>query len=227
MKTMFIHGSGGMKEAWYYQTRYFPDSEAIDLPGHPDGEPRTSIDGYVEWLKGYIHDKGYKDVVLAGHSLGSGIAQLYGLKYPEDLKGLILIGAGARLRVNPMILQALEEAAKGGPPPEGFEDMSQYLPEEMRDSFRKKMEAIGYAVQLNDMLCCDRFDIMERVQEIKLPTLVICGTEDVMTPVKYANYLADKIEGARKVIIEGATHGVSVEKPDEVNKAIEGFLGSL
>jgi len=101
MKLIFIHGSGGCKEVWCYQTKYFPDAAAIDLPGHPEGEPRTSVDSYVEWLRGYIKDRGYSDVVLAGHSLGSAIAQLYALKYAEDLKGLILIGSGARLRVVP------------------------------------------------------------------------------------------------------------------------------
>ncbi len=227
MKLIFIHGSGGMKEMWYYQTKYFPDSEAIDLPGHPEGKPCTSMDGYVEWLRGYIHGRGYKDVVLAGHSLGGGIALLYGLKYPEDLKGLIIIGSGARLRVHPMFLGALEEAIKTGSMPEGFPDMSESLPPEVRDVVREKMRAIGPAVQLNDLLCCDKFDIMDRVHEIRLPTLALCGTQDEMTPVKYTKYLADKIQGARAVIIEGATHGVFVEKPDEVNKAIEEFLNSL
>lgn len=227
MKLIFIHGSGGMKEAWYYQTRHFPDSEAIDLPGHPDGELRTSVDDYVEWLRGYIHERGYSDVVLAGHSLGGGIAQLYGLKYPEDLKGLILIGTGARLRVHPMFLGALEEAVKDRSKWELASPMSEAFPPEMKDEMLRKMEAIGPAVQLNDMLCCDRFDIMDRVQGIKLPTLIVCGTEDEMTPPKYAHYLADKIEGAREVIIEGATHGVAMERPDEVNRAIEDFLAGL
>ena len=227
MKLIFIHGSGGMKEAWYYQTRHFPDSEAIDLPGHPDGEPRTSIDDYVEWLREYIYERGYSDVVLAGHSLGGGIAQLYGLKYPEDLKGLILIGTGARLRVHPMFLGALEEAVKDRSKWELASPMGEAFPPEMKDEVLRKMEAIGPAVQLNDMLCCDRFDIMDRVQGLKLPTLIVCGTEDEMTPPKYAHYLADKIAGAREVIIEGATHGVAMERPDEVNRAIEDFLAGL
>ena len=48
-----------------------------------------------------------------------------------------------------------------------------------------------------------------------------------MTPVKYTRHLANKIAGAREVIIQGATHDVCLEKPDEVNKAIEEFLNSL
>jgi len=82
-------------------------------------------------------------------------------------------------------------------------------------------------VFLNDMLCCDKFDIMDRVHEIKLPALALCGSEDIMTPPKYTKYLADNIEGARGVIIEGGTHMVFAEKPDEVNQAIADFLSSL
>jgi pimeloyl-ACP methyl ester carboxylesterase len=48
-----------------------------------------------------------------------------------------------------------------------------------------------------------------------------------MTPPKYTKYLVDRIEGARAVIISGATHMVFAEKPEEVNKAIEDFLKSL
>ena len=67
MKLIFIHGSGGCKESWQYQTRYFKDAEAIDLPGHPDGEPCSTIDDYTDWLHEYITTKGYRDLVIIGH----------------------------------------------------------------------------------------------------------------------------------------------------------------
>ncbi|UCH51575.1 MAG: alpha/beta fold hydrolase, partial [Chloroflexota bacterium] len=89
------------------------------------------------------------------------------------------------------------------------------------------MAKVGPAVQLNDFLCCDKFDIMDKVTQIAVPTLVISGTEDNMTPVKYSQYLANKITGAELVIIEGATHYCQLEKPAEVNRAIETFLNKL
>ena len=228
MKLIFIHGSGGCKEAWHYQTRHFPDADVIDLPGHPEGEPRTSVDGYAEWLRGYIQDRGYSDVVLAGHSLGSAIAQLYALKYPEDLKGLILIGGGARLRVHPTYLEMLEQAKSDPGIFEGFLEMSWGLIDpELIEVLRKRALENGPAVFLNDMLCCDKFDIINRVYDIRLPTLALCGSEDIMTPPKYTKYLADNIEGAREVIIDGGTHMVFAEKPGAVNLAIEDFLNSL
>ena len=228
MKLLFIPGSGSPKEVWRYQTDYFPDSEAIALPGHPEGEPCTSIEEYVEWLRGYIHQQGYQDVVLVGHSLGGAIAQLYGLKYPDELKALVLIGTGARLRVRPDILKSVKSMiGNDNAWREYLETGSTLSDSEMKNAVIKARMRIGPAVLLNDFLCCDKFDIMEEVQNIKLPTLVLCGTEDVMTPVKYTKYLADRIEGATQVIIDGATHGVSTERPQEINQVIERFLTGL
>lgn len=227
MKLLFIPGSGAGGEVWQSQTEYFADSEGISLPGHPDGEPCTSIDDYVEWLRDYIHQQGYQDVVLAGHSLGGAVAQLYGLKYPDQLKALILIGTGARLRVRPDILDGLRNMIGNQDAwRKNIGDPSSLTDPILRQAAEARLR-IGPAVRLNDMLCCDKFDIMDKVQEIKLPTLVLCGTEDEMTPVKYTRYLADRIEGATEVVIDGATHMVIMEKPREVNQAIEKFLATL
>ena len=229
MKLAFIHGSGGTKYAWHYQTQHFTDSEAINLPGHPEGEPCTSVEDYTDWVRDYVRQKGYHDVVLAGHSLGGAIVQLYALKYPEDLKALILVGSGARLRVHPDYLALCEQGAKD---PETWlknmvEPFYDQVEPDLREFLLKKQIAVGPTVMLTDFLCCDKFDVMDRAKEIKLPTLAICGTEDVMTPVKYAQYFTRNIEGAKEAIIEGATHHVLLEKPVEVNRAIEEFLKSL
>ena len=111
MVLLFIHGAGGLSEEWICQTDYFNNSVAISLPGHYQGEPCSSIEGYVDWLRGYIRHQQYQDVILAGHSMGGAIALLYELRYPGQTKGLILIGTGARLRVLPAFLAQLEVMA--------------------------------------------------------------------------------------------------------------------
>ena len=63
------------------------EADAIDLPGHPAGTLCTSVEAYADWLHGYIKQKEYERVVLAGHSLGGGIALMHAYKYPQDLKG--------------------------------------------------------------------------------------------------------------------------------------------
>ncbi len=110
MQLIFIHGSGGCKESWQFQTQYFDKSEAINLPGHPDGDLCPTIEGYTNWVRQYIQSKNYREVVLVGHSLGGGVALQYALDYPEDLKAIVLIGSGARLKVHPNFLEMLEKA---------------------------------------------------------------------------------------------------------------------
>ena len=228
MKLLLIPGSGSAKGEWVYQTEYFTDSEVVVFPGHPEGEPCHSIDDYVEWLRDYIHQHQYKDVILVGHSMGGTIAQLYGLKYGDEVKALVLIGTGARLRVIPALLTTLEEMITDEVAwRKWLEDEYTLIDAKVRQALLEEGVRIGAAVTLNDYLCCDKFDIMDKVHTIKMPTLVICGSEDLKTPVKYTKYLADKIEGATQVIIEGASHFVHLEKPREVNQAIEEFLGSL
>jgi pimeloyl-ACP methyl ester carboxylesterase len=217
-----------VKEVWHYQMRHFPEADAVTLPGHLCGELCTSVDFYAEWLRGYIRNAGYVNVVLAGHSLGGAIAQLYALKYPEDLRGLILVGSGARLRVSTMYLEMLRQAKSDRSMLDDFFHKSyELINPEFRDVLQRKALECDAAVFLNDMLCCDRFDIMDRIHEIKLPTLAICGSEDIMTPPKYTKYLASKIERAKCVIVEGGTHMVFAEQPEVVDQAIEDFLNSF
>jgi pimeloyl-ACP methyl ester carboxylesterase len=228
MKLIFIHGSGGCKESWQYQTQYFKGSEAIDLPGHPVGEPCTSIDAYMEWLHGFFNERGYADLVIAGHSLGGGIALLYALKYPEKVKGLISVGSGARLRVHPMFLDGIEKAIAAQDITQSpVQGTSPLIDPELGEIIRRRTEENGLPVLLNDLRACDKFDIMERIGDINIPLLAVCGTDDVMTPPKYAQYLADHMKNARAVVIQGGTHFVFAEKPEEVNRAIEDFLKGL
>jgi pimeloyl-ACP methyl ester carboxylesterase len=179
----------------------------------------------VEWLKGYIDEKGYKEVILAGHSLGGGIVLQYGLTYPKDVKALIPVGSGLRLRVHPFFLKALEEAIDDPARFETFIDPSyERVDPELTKILKHRVKENGPAAMLNDMRACDRFDIMEKAGDIAVPVLAICGTDDAMTPPKYSHFLADKLKNARVKIIEGGTHFVFAEKPDEVNRAIEEFI---
>jgi pimeloyl-ACP methyl ester carboxylesterase len=229
MRLIFIHGSGTYGGIWRYQTDHFPASNAINLPGHLQGQTLSSVEEYADWLRQCIRGKGYTNVVLAGHSLGGAIALMYALKYPQELKGIIIISSGARLKVHPRYLTPIEEAIKGNLQAwyQVLEGMHRLIPEDYKREVIEQQKAIGPTVMLNDYLCCDKFDLMDKVQEIKLPALIICGELDVLTPVKYANYLGSKLTNSQVVIIPQATHLAFAEKPEAVNKAIGDFVKGL
>jgi len=228
MKLILLHGAGGCKESWKHQLEFFEEAEALDLPGPPEGEPYRTMDAYVQWLRDYNRGKGYTQVIIVGHSLGGGIALLYALKYPDEVLGIIPIGSGARLRVHPMTLETLEKAIDDPdsstatePPPNPLIDA------ELAEVMKRRRIENGPALILSYFRTCDNFDILDRVQEINVPTLAICGTEDIMTPPKYTQYMVEKMPNAKAVIIPEGSHMVYVEKPKEVNQAINEFLQEL
>jgi len=228
MKLIFIHGSGGCRESWQHQTAYFKNSEAINLPGHPDGELCASIKEYTKWLKTYIHDNGYTDVVITGHSMGGGVALQYALDYPEDLLGIILIGSGARLRVHPRILEALDASVADSSNQVNLNaNMYDLIDPQLRAVIEKRTAENTSTAFLNDLKACDAFDVMAALPTIDLPLLGIVGEKDIMTPPKYTHFMVDSIVNAKSVVIKGGTHFVFAEKPDDVNKAIGDFIKAL
>ncbi len=244
MQLVFVHGSGATGTVWKHQTDFFKGADAVNLPGHmAEGEPCDSVEEYAAWLHGYVKSRGYSRPVLAGHSLGGAIVLQYALDYPQDLAGLILVGTGAKLRVAPHVLEAIE---KGIEDPDswlsGFVEAQlravhnvvfdvvtreSGLDRGLREQIVHDAAAVGARVQLNDFVCCDHFNVMDRLHEVKVPTLVLSASLDVFTPPKYGEYLAGNIEGAQFVVIEGGTHFFFAEKPEQTNRAISHFLKSI
>ena len=71
------------------------------------------------------------------------------------------------------------------------------------------------------------FDIGDRLSTLTVPTLIVCGAEDQLTPVDLVQDLKDRIRGSRLAVIPRAGHMVMLETPDAVNREIEGFLAKL
>jgi pimeloyl-ACP methyl ester carboxylesterase len=82
-------------------------------------------------------------------------------------------------------------------------------------------------VTLGDFTACNAFDVMDQLDKIKIPVLVMTASEDQMTPIKYGQFLAGRIENSAISNIEDAGHLSPVEKPDEVAKAITDFLAAI
>ena len=78
-----------------------------------------------------------------------------------------------------------------------------------------------------DFTACDEYNVMERVAEIELPSLVLCGTDDVLTPPKFSEYLCENMPAASLDMIEDAGHMAMVEQPLRVGESIHRFVCSL
>ncbi|MCH9671429.1 MAG: alpha/beta hydrolase [Gammaproteobacteria bacterium] len=226
MNIVCIHGSGSCRESWHYQLQAFENVTALDLPGHPDGELIPTISGMVEWLHQYIHSEDLDDLVLFGHSLGGGVVLQYAAEHGANVRGLVLVGTGARLRVLPKPLEDLARDIETDAPWDPLAGYERIEPK-VAEMLAQRRVQNGLRARLNDLSACNDFDIMERMADLTMPALALCGSDDVMTPPKYTQFLAERLPNARGVVIEGGTHQVHVEKPEEVNREIAAFLATL
>jgi len=232
LTVVFIHGSGGDSEDWKGQLEGLSDQAnmvALELPGHGTSEPpgETTIEAYSVWAIDFVEALGLERVVLVGCSLGSAITQWIALSPRPWLVGIGLVGAGARLKVHPAFLDGLkDDSSKALRMLSDFtlsEDPDKALHAELTEKFIKTSPELI----LGDLSACNEFDVMEKVAEISLPTLILVGQDDKMTPVKYSRFLAEKIPGSRLAIVPGAGHLVMVEKPEEFNAQLRDFLSDL
>jgi pimeloyl-ACP methyl ester carboxylesterase len=224
---LFIHGAGGSHKLWEYQLNFFDQAIAVDLAGHDVGAGKSTIDEYVEEVKRFCDENSLRNIVMIGHSMGGGIAQKFALDYQEYLKAIVLVCTGAKLRVAPNIFAAIKENHA-----QAIELITEFAfsnkaPSEIRKRTAEEMMKISPEVIYSDFEACDKFDVMSRLKEIELPTLIICGLEDQVTPVKYSEYLKNNIPNSRLEIIADAGHMVMLEKPEELNERLEKFIKEL
>jgi len=226
----FVHGAGGSHQHWLYQVRDLPEaaSYAPDLPGHgrSGGGGRNQIPAYGDWLVGLLDELELEQAILVGHSMGGAIALDLALRYPQRVAGLGLVATGARLRVAPALLDALRQEPESGVKMIADWSFGPEAPQEICRLARRQMNMVAPDVLYGDFVACDEFDVVGRLDEIEAPAFVLCGTQDRMTPVKYATFLRDQIEGATLTLAEGAGHMVMLEQPRAVTEALASFLES-
>jgi pimeloyl-ACP methyl ester carboxylesterase len=234
---VMIHGAGGHSQVWQNQIRLskIPSSAglkgsintlALDLPGYGEtiGEAKSDLDGYTEWLIECLRAIFRKPPFLMGHSMGGAIVQKAALLEPDLIKGIILVGTGPRLRVAPMFLEGLQknfeetvDTVIGFAYAPGAESL-------LIKEGAKLMKEAGSSQVYGDFSACNRFDVRNEVEKIKLPCLILCGEEDKLAPPSLSRKLNEAIEGSRLEIIPSAGHMVMIENHTAFNDCVLDFI---
>lgn len=230
LSLVFVHGSGGDREDWRDQLIGLAPSAtvvAIELPGHgkSDGPGESSVTAYADWVSDFVEVLRLSNVMLVGCSLGSAITQWIALNGKPWLKAIGLVGAGARLRVHPSFLEGLKkEDGSGALALLADFCLSPKTGDPLRSSLDQKMRSVSPDIVYGDLKACDEFDVMDRVKEIEIPTWIIVGQDDRLTPPKYAQFLHKEIKDSVLNVVEKAGHLISLEAPDVFNGLLKSFI---
>ena len=229
---VFIHGpgAGGCSEGFQYQLQHFPGSLAPDLPGHPEGESLATVAEYTEWLRDWLHKQGHnKDLVLSGFTLGACVALQYALDFPDEVAGLLLMTIAMRPKERaPGGFEFRLNAAKDEKVHQEWLDAMRhtqmFIDPDLSERLIECHRNVGPMSQYNDLVTIDKFDVRDRIGELKAPLTLIRGVDDPGKPAEYELEIHQAVPGSKYIKLEQAGHFPMAERPDDVNRAIEELM---
>ena len=225
---VLVHGAGGNHLVWPPALRHLPHLTvyALDLPGHgaSPGPGCVSVSAYSELLRDFVDALALPPFLLAGHSLGGAIALDFALAYGQRLAGLAILGGGARMRVSPALLEGvLHDFEKTTAQIVEYSYARNAAPALKTTCLHHLREADPH-VLYGDFAACHDFDAVDRLAALTVPTLLICGQQDRMTPPERSVYLHEHIAGSELLLVEEAGHNVMDEQPQVVAAALAGMI---
>ena len=233
MPIVFLHGVGSDKSVWRPQLAHFGAERravAFDYPGYGESGPApedTTRDDYAASILAAMDALQLKRAHVCGLSLGGVVAIALYAAAPDRCASLILadtfadhpegraiyersVAASANMRalaegrVDVLLAQPADPAVRG----EVIETMARIDP----TAFIIGAEAVWLA------------DQRDRAGAIREPALVVCGSEDRVTPPPLSSALAKLIPGAQQALVEGAGHLPNIERPGEFNTIVGAFV---
>lgn len=238
---LLIHGLGSSTRNWELQVSYFSQNYRVityDLRGHgrtskPPGPYGIGL--FAEDTAMLMRRLGIAPAHVAGISMGGMVAFELAVRFPDLLRSLTIVNSYPEMRVETarehfekwqrlLILELL-----------GVRKMGQVLskrlfikPEqvELRRKFVEHWAGNDKGSYLESLRAIFGWDVEARLGEIRCPVLVIASDGDYL-PLQEKRKYVTRIPAARLAVIEDARHAVCVEKPQEFNRIMDDFLGSL
>ncbi|HKP89263.1 MAG TPA: alpha/beta fold hydrolase, partial [Thermoleophilaceae bacterium] len=246
---VLVHGLAGNWQNWIENLPCLARERrvlALDLPGFGQSERpagRITMEGYGRTVDAFAEALDLGEISLVGNSMGGFVAAETAIQAPGRVERLVLISAAGittnTLRREPVMVWgrvAMMAGARGAAEKRMavarprlrhavystiMRHPSRLAPETLweisegagRSAFRWALEAIL------------DYDYRERLGEIRAPTLVVWGENDMLVPVKDADEYERLIPGARKVVLADTGHMAMVERPPTFNRMLLEFLG--
>lgn len=231
---LFIHAAGSNGNTWHHQLAAFAAHHsplAFDFPGHGRSagtESLKSIAAYGDFLTAFMDALDVRPCVLIGRSMGGAIAVECALAHPDRIRALVLVATAARFDLPGALLNAWRDVMRGRAQQpftsEAFSPKADFAV--IREAWMEQVKT-DPRVRYFDLLACNEFDATARLAGITVPTLIIAGRDDAITPLDRAEALHRGIAQSQLVIIDDAGHTLPSENPAEFNAAIDTFLATL
>ncbi|MDX1371471.1 MAG: alpha/beta hydrolase [Nitrososphaeraceae archaeon] len=241
---LFVHGFPCDNTMWEKQINYLNGSYycvSYDIRGLGKsivGDGQFTIEQFVDDLESIVNKLKIKKPALCGLSMGGYISLRAVEKMQNKFSALILCDTKSAADTNEAKINranAIKRINSGDYNNFIKDFVTNCFAEEFKKKNKNEFEEIILRSQKSDpagikgclLAMSARTDTTSTLNKIKLPTLIICGSEDKLTPAEVMKAMAEQISGAQINIINGSGHMSPVEKPGEVNKAIETFLAKL
>ena len=211
---IFLHGNGEDGTYFKNQTDYFQRKYrviAVDTRGHgksPRGEKSFTIKQFSCDLHDFMTEYGISSAIILGFSDGANIAMTFAMEHPEMVKALILNGGNLN--------------------PEGIKRSTQIpieLGYKIAKRFAKKSQGAKKNAEMLGLMVNEPNIEPTELSKITAPTLVICGTND-MVKNAHTKLIADSIKNAKLTLIKG-NHFIANKRPEEFNRAVDEFLSEI
>jgi pimeloyl-ACP methyl ester carboxylesterase len=235
----FLHGVGGGRAAWDGQLPHFSERGyrcvAWDQPGYGGTAPVEpyTFERVAEALRRQIEEP----AVLVGHSMGGMVAQEIYARFPDRVRALALTFTSSAFPAGSGFAHQFV-AARTGPLDQGksMAEIAAGLMPTMRGTksdpagvelARRTMAAVPPDTYRKAVHLLTTFDRRENLPKIRVPTLLVAGSDDQVAPPAVLEKMSKRIPGAQYVLLEGCGHLGPMDQPDAFNTVLERFLEHL
>ena len=231
---LLSHGYSSTARMWDGQIAALKDRYQVivwDMRGHGEiGLSRPMPELYSEALtvgdmKALLDRSGAKKAIVAGLSLGGYMSLAFNASHPERVRALMLFDTGpgfkkdeARAKWN----ETAHQRRRRPSTPSGLAALNSS--DEVK--LTRHRDATGLAGAARGMLAQQNDRVIQSLDKVAVPTLVLVGANDTNF-LAATDYMAAKIKGATKVVIPDAGHASNLHQPARFNQAVEAFLAKL
>ena len=240
---ILLHGSGGDGARWMPTIQGLAPNFRVIAPDQigwgASDKPMTIYHGgvFAEFLARFMKEIGVPKAALIGQSMGAGVALQMAVKYPQMVERMVLVNGGGFTSPNdPSRASAPDwharQIANAGTLAESREYLEKmyYDHSLISDELVEQNLILGlhsaYTAESVQTANARGLGLLteEEVRSIKLPTLLVWGANDKLSPPANADKLNAAISGSRNVLIDKAGHYPFIEHPDQFNAAVREFL---